>query len=410
MFFVALILSIVKSKVREGLISRIGTIKKTKYFFDKIEKDKIVYWFHCASHGEYEQVNPILSSLKEIQKNCIIITSFSSPAGYNNVIDKNIDLKIYLPLDFLWNTIRIIKIIRPQKLIFAEYDLWPNYIWTAKWLDIHTTLFSARFYHKNTKLLPTIKNFYKYIYSSLSAIYTISEKDNLILKKFLTRNYKGILRVLGSPRYDRVSIFSINSNIKSDKEKLIRPYRLIAGSVWPEDDEIILNVLIEKALLIEDFFFTWAPHEINIKYINDIKRKIFKAGLDPVLFSTIGKNNKHFKCIILDKIGYLANHYWSGNFAYIGGGFSSGIHNVMEPAIASLPIVFGPKYHNSHTAEELLKYGGGFEINSSDEFENILSNLIRNDNFYLKSSQSSSEVIYKNIGSATRVVRGILSD
>ena len=151
-FTVAIILSIFKTKVRESLRCRIGQIKKTKEFFNNVQNNNLVYWFHSASHGEFEQIHPILHSLKEIQRACIVVVSFSSPSGYKNVEDQNIDLKIYLPLDFLWNTIRILKVIRPQKLIFAEYDLWPNYIWTAKWMNIQTTLFSARFYKQFTKL------------------------------------------------------------------------------------------------------------------------------------------------------------------------------------------------------------------------------------------------------------------
>ena len=410
MFFIAIVLSIFRSKVREALRSRIGQIKKTKEFFNNVQNNNLVYWFHSASHGEFEQIHPILHNLKEIQGSSIIVVSFSSPSGYKNVEDENIDLKIYLPLDFLWNTIRILKDIRPQKLIFAEYDLWPNYIWTAKWMNIQTTLFSARFYKKTIKLRPVIKNFYKNVYSSVSAIYTISELDHVNLKKVLIRNYPGVLRVLGSPRYDRVKSISVKSNQNNKNIYTInRSFRLVAGSVWPEDDRIVLESLIELTLKIDKFSFTWAPHEPDSNYIKETTRKLFSYGLTPELLSNVvtGTNSK---CIIIDKIGYLARHYWGAKFAYIGGGFSTGVHNVMEPAIAKLPTIFGPKYHNSHTAEELIKYGGGFTVNSNNEFINVIKKLIQDDSFYSNSSLASSEVINRNLGSSSRVLRGILSD
>ncbi|MBE17906.1 MAG: hypothetical protein CMH79_04005 [Nitrospinae bacterium] len=410
MFFIAIVLSIFRSKVREALRSRIGQIKKTKEFFNNVQNNNLVYWFHSASHGEFEQIHPILHNLKEIQGSSIIVVSFSSPSGYKNVEDENIDLKIYLPLDFLWNTIRILKVIRPQKLIFAEYDLWPNYIWTAKWMNIQTTLFSARFYKKTIKLRPVIKNFYKNVYSSVSAIYTISELDHVNLKKVLIRNYPGVLRVLGSPRYDRVKSISVKSNQNNKNIYTInRSFRLVAGSVWPEDDRIVLESLIELTLKIDKFSFTWAPHEPDSNYIKETTRKLFSYGLTPELLSNVvtGTNSK---CIIIDKIGYLAKHYWGAKFAYIGGGFSTGVHNVMEPAIAKLPTIFGPKYHNSHTAEELIKYGGGFTVNSNNEFINVIKKLIQDDSFYSNSSLASSEVINRNLGSSSRVLRGILSD
>jgi len=409
-FLIAIVLSIFKRKVREAIFCRIGEIKKTKKFFSNIDNNKLIYWFHSASHGEFEQISPILHSLKEIHRGCIVVVSFSSPSGYKNVNNHNIDLKIYLPLDFLWNTTRILKVVRPQKLIFAEYDLWPNYIWTAKWMNIQTTLFSARFYKKTIKLRPIIKNFYKNVYSSVSAIYTISELDHVNLKKVLIRNYSGVLRVLGSPRYDRVKNIrpELNQNNKN-KYNFKRPFRLVAGSMWPDDDQIILEPLIQLALKIDEFSFTWVPHEPDLKYIKQINKKLSSAGLNPELLSRVdtGVNPKY---IIIDKIGYLSRHYWDAKFAYIGGGFSTGVHNVMEPAIASLPIIFGPKYHNSHTAEELIKSGGGFNINTRNEFLNVMNKLIKDENFCSNSSVASSEVIYNNLGSSSRVVRGIISD
>ena len=73
------------------------------------------------------------------------------------------------------------------------------------------------------------------------------------------------------------------------------------------------------------------------------------------------------KVIIVDSVGRLSQLYWDAQIAYIGGGFSSGIHNVMEPAIARLPVFFGPEYSSFHEAEELILKGGGFSIESGAE-------------------------------------------
>ena len=114
--------------------------------------------------------------------------------------------------------------------------------------------------------------------------------------------------------------------------------------------------------------------------------------------------------IIMDQVGYLSQLYWQGRVAYVGGGFTTGIHNVMEPAMARLPTIFGPKYHNSHAAEELLENGGGFTVNTKNEFRDTVNRLLDDQPFLLHSSTAATHVIHKNIGSATRVVRGILRD
>ena len=109
-------------------------------------------------------------------------------------------------------------------------------------------------------------------------------------------------------------------------------------------------------------------------------------------------------------MGRLSQLYWHGQIAYIGGGFSSGVHNVMEPAIARLPVFFGPKYNNFHEAEELIKKGGGFSIANGEEFYMQISSLLNEEDIFLGSSYSATNVVHDNLGSSTRIVRSLIHD
>ena len=60
------------------------------------------------------------------------------------------------------------------------------------------------------------------------------------------------------------------------------------------------------------------------------------------------------------------------SITYIGGGFcKSGIHNIIEPAAASNPVIFGPNFLNSNKldAQGLINISGGFSIESFNVFE-----------------------------------------
>ena len=56
----------------------------------------------------------------------------------------------------------------------------------------------------------------------------------------------------------------------------------------------------------------------------------------------------------------MSKLYWLSIITYIGGGFSNGIHNIMEPAVASNPIIFGPNHKKFSEADIVIKLGGGF--------------------------------------------------
>ena len=106
----------------------------------------------------------------------------------------------------------------------------------------------------------------------------------------------------------------------------------------------------------------------------------------------------------------MSQLYWDGQVAYIGGGFSSGVHNVMEPAIARLPVFFGPHYKNFIEAKELIADGGGFSIENGTDLYQGVKNLLEDRVAFIKASYAATEVIHRNLGSATRIVRSLIHD
>ena len=98
-FFVSLVLCIFNRKLFNGVKGRFKSKKILKDFLAQCQSNQI-YWFHAASLGEYEQIKPVLSGLKEIEPNAVFILSFFSPSGYEYVNDDQVDCKFYLPFDF----------------------------------------------------------------------------------------------------------------------------------------------------------------------------------------------------------------------------------------------------------------------------------------------------------------------
>jgi len=408
--FISLILCLFNRKIREGIIGRIKSYKHLKHFINSVGKNRLIYWFHVASLGEYEQARPVMSGLKEVEPHALFIMSFFSPSGYNHVDDDQIDCKIYLPMDFFWIIKKSLRLAKPKKLILAAYDVWPNLIWSAKSLGIHTSIFAAKFSKNTSKSTVIIRQFYKSVYNQISTIYTISDKDYNQLAKILFPSIKPIIRVLGNPRYDQVKQKSDKFTEQRTKSVLLRPKRLLIGSAHIEDEDILLGPIITLMTNIEDLSLIWAPHEPSHQNIEKIKNYFISKSLSVELLGNKEPDNIDTKVIIVDSVGRLSQLYWAGQIAYVGGGFSSGVHNVMEPAIARLPIFFGPKYDNFPEALELIKVNGASCIKDGNDFILGVNNLFKDNNYFLKASYAATDVIHRNLGSATRIVRGIIHD
>ena len=93
--------------------------------------------------------------------------SFTSPSGYDNAHCDLIDLKFYMPFDFFWTVNRALDIVCPDKVIFASYDYWPNFLWISSLKGIYTKIFAYRFKQSTFKIFPVIRNFFLRAYTDL---------------------------------------------------------------------------------------------------------------------------------------------------------------------------------------------------------------------------------------------------
>ncbi len=398
-------------KLRDGLFGRFQTRKVLKNYLNELNGDEIIYWFHASSHGEFLQTKPVLLGLKEVEPHAKLIVSFFSPSGYQHVNDESIDCKIYLPLDFYWTVKSALRLVRPEKLIFAAYDIWPNLIWAAKELGIPTVLFAARFKKGTGKLLPVVRNFYHHVYKDFHSIYTITKTDHNHLQLMLENSSNTTVRVFGNPRYDHVKSTADKFTTEHTKSVLSRKKRIIFASIHDEDERIIYESVLRLLNDYESLSILWVPHEPIPSVIDASVQRFEELGFKVSVFSKQTPYDKDDpKVIVVDVVGVLSHLYWDGIIAYVGGGFSTGIHNVMEPAIARLPILFGPKYKNFHEAEELIKSGGGWSIENGEELFDKINILLSDDSKIIPASFAATDVIHRNVGAATRVVRGIIRD
>ena len=397
-------------KIREGLKGRFQTYKRLKLFFEKKHNRHNVYWFHAASLGEFYQIKPIIEGMKKIKKENVMFISFSSPSGMNYAFSDAIDLKFYLPFDFPWTIQKVLSLVKPKKVIFATYDIWPNFVWFCKTKNIHLNVMSAKIGHHSIKYRPVIMNFYKSLYKLFDTIYTITEKDKNRFEKMLGSKVNPIVSALGNPRFDKIfneskEFIETKPTIK-DREQII-----LIGSSHSRDDLILFPALINLMIDFPELRIIHAPHEPDYNYLRNIKDTYSKFGHDSIILEDLESiESSKENIIIVGEVGFLSKLYWLSIITYIGGGFSAGIHNIMEPAVASNPVVFGPRHQKFSEAELILNLGGGFCVYDSNTVESTFKKLLSDKPLLEKSGKASLNLILKNTGSSEKIINGILLD
>ena len=328
-----------------------------------------VYWFHCASLGEFEQARPLIEKLKGL-KPCKVVITFFSPSGYE--IRKNYelaDLIVYLPKDNKKNAKRILKAINPSKIFFVKYEFWPNFLLEANRQNIPTYLISGVF-RKNQIFFKWYGGFMRQVLKSFNKIFLQNLKSQVLLDQINIQS-----KVTGDTRYDRVMQNALSVKSFPLIEAFINHQpTLVVGSCWAEDEAVIFPILNERT----ELKMIVAPHEIDDKHITSIEEQLNKSSIRYSQLNQVDDAGQ-FEVLIIDNIGMLMHLYQYAKIAYIGGAFGKGLHNILEPASFGVPVVFGDNYAKFPEAFQFIDEGIGFPVSNSKEFKGILETLLKKD-------------------------------
>ena len=362
-------------------------------------KDKQnIICFHCASLGEFEQAKPLIERIKTEYSNVTILLSFFSPSGYENKKNDPIaDIITYLPADTPCQVKKFLKIVKPTAFFFIKYEFWYNLMQQLYLQKIPFFYVSAIFRPSQIFFKKSGKWFARQLQKS-SFFFVQNEISKQLLFQIGINN----VEISGDTRFDRVNAiaeqpFELQTiNSFKDNKKL-----LIAGSSWRVDERILIDVF-------EHFKDTYkliiAPHHIEKKNIQEILTLFNRYKT--ILYSEIDDKTdiENFQIVIIDTIGLLSKLYRYAAIAYVGGGFETGLHNILEAAVFGVPVFFGPQYQKFNEAIELTSRGGAFSIHNSMEMIEKIQEFEIHEDHYEHTCRISRQYIKENLGAVEKIV------
>ncbi|MBD3225657.1 MAG: hypothetical protein GF313_13090, partial [Caldithrix sp.] len=361
---------------------------------------------HAASMGEFEHIKPLVIKLSEFEKYPVIVTFFS-PSAYEHVKRfSGVDLIVYLPFDFAFTWKRFYKHLSPKALIISKHDAWPNQVWEAKKHNLPVYLVNASLNDQSSRIRWPARFLFNSIYSSVTQICTISNEDRQTFEKYFNN-----IRVdyVGDTKFDQVLI---RKERALRQEPLLPEYWqsasrvILLGSVWKEDGDHIFPAVSEVLENHEDIKCIIVPHQPEEAFVQQIKSQFNTCK--PVRFTELNQGSAENRVMIVDKIGVLADLYQYAFLAYVGGSFRQGIHNVMEPAVYGIPVLFGPVHLNSFEAKQLVLRKGALVVSSTDDTFKILQRFITNRDAQKKVGKKAYEFAKENTGATEKIVQLII--
>jgi 3-deoxy-D-manno-octulosonic-acid transferase len=381
-------------------------IEGRKNIFERIEealentpKDKSgkIAWFHCASLGEFEQGRPVIEEFRSRFPSYKILLTFFSPSGYE--VRKNYtgaDWIFYLPADTIQNAETFISLVKPHMAFFIKYEYWYNYM---------RILHQKPFYIISAIFRPG-QHFFKWYGSwfrnQIRHVTWFFLQDHESAKLLLEKGINSF-SITGDTRFDRVFAISRHPHSFPLVEKFCEDSQVIlAGSTWPEDEEILFPMIMKSG---SSQRFIIAPHETHPERISSLVSRL----KIPVLKYSEARNENvlDFRILIIDSVGILAHLYQYSDIAYIGGGFGSGIHNILEAAAFGIPVIFGPNYEKFREAKELISLGGAFTISDTNQFIQYANRLLGSADEYSGCAETCRKYVHEHHGATEKIMEKI---
>ena len=237
---------------------------------------------------------------------------------------------------------------------------------------------------------------FKFIKISITHFFVQNkESKNLLASHNITN-----CTLMGDSRFDSVnSLLDQNNEIKNIKDFIGDKICFVAGSIWKEDESIMIDSINEN----NNLAWILAPHQINKKQIKKFQDKL---KCESIIHSNLNQNNiTTAKVLIIDSIGLLTRLYSYSDISYVGGGMgNSGLHNILEPAIFKSPILIGKNYLNFPEAKNLIAENGAISVKDAKEFKLILNELIENKRERIEMGKINFNYIKSNLGTTKNVI------
>lgn len=401
---------LLRPRYRLGFAQRFG-------FFPPNVLDRFItqapLWVHAPSVGELLATRRFLHALKQAFPTNPVLLSCLTPTAYATAHEQvpEADAIIYFPLDHPWIIARVLRRLTPRAFLFTETEMWPNFLSTLQRKGIPTVLVSGRFSVRASVRYRLLFPLFTPIFRNLTrgCMQTQADADRLIQAGAPSAR----VIVTGNFKVDGITEKSTRGKEILAEMGLTDRVLLVGASTHPGEETLLLNAFRRLRVAVPQLLLLLAPrHPQRFAEVEQILKaggyRYHKRSQQLNLAPT------EVEVFLLDTLGELVSFYPGAALAFVGGSLSKGPggHSVIEPALAQVPVCFGPYTRNFATVvEELLRDGGGFVVRDEESFRQHALPLLTDERRRQEAGARAFAIIQRGQGAVERtlvVVRSVI--
>jgi len=391
-------------KYRSGLKERFGQVPEHLHCSDI----KPTIWVHAVSVGEVKAIIELVSRLRLRLPQHRVVVSTTTDTGQKfarkQFGDENV---FYFPLDFAFAIRPYLRVLRPQLMVLAETELWPNFLRLVKAEGSQVAVVNARISDQSWPRYRRFRGLLKKTLSAVDVFLTQSEEDSRRLKELGASPDR--VAVTGNLKFDvqAPALPPIVSSLKNTFSESGAGPIFVCGSTVEDEEPLLLrafeNILAShpKAVMI------LAPRhperfESVAKLLADLGIKFWKRSLWAGTRIADG-------VLLIDTIGELSALYSLADVAFVGGSLvPRGGHNIIEPAQYGVPIVVGNHTENFRDIVQLFRSRDAVRIVGPAELPLVFLELVGNEDARIALGRRAAETLQSQTGATQRTVEALV--
>ena len=365
-------------------------------------------WLHAVSVGEVNLLAPLLSRWEQLYPDWECVISTTTLAGYALARKRYAPRTVfYCPLDFTWSVRRALRRIRPNLLVLAELELWPNLVTAARRAGVKVAIINGRLSDKSLRG-----------YRRIAAVArrTLEQVDLIAVQN---EEYAQRFRQLGAPP----AVVSVTGSIKFDGALTERrnPATLrlaalagiqdadavfLAGSTQETEESLAVDVFAKLVTTHPNLRLTLVPR--HAERFDEVARMLDKSGHVWQRRSTLDSEglNPNSRILLVDVIGELGAWWGTAIIAFVGGSLGKrGGQNMIEPAAYGTAVSFGPNTWNFRdVVAMLLARDAAVVVKDGLEMEAFVRRCLEDQEFADNLGRRARALVLEQVGAADRTV------
>ena len=398
---------LLRKKYRRSFPARLGI---APYTLRESLSEARPIWVHALSVGEVLSAVPLVNRLRSEFPEVPVFLSTATETGQDMALlrlSSRVSACFFMPLDLGFVVRHTVRRVNPRLFVLVETDLWPNLIHTLSNSGIPAAFVNVRIsdgtlagYRRAKPLIRRVLNEFRILapqtLSDARRLTTLGADEERIT---ITGNLKFDVEVSELSDLERIEL-SRSLGFEVSERRV-----WVAGSTHPGEEELVFQTFRSLSQAFPDLLLVLAPRDRE--RFDAVHRQAVQEG-----FSVSRRSESPSpgaEVIILDTFGELSAVYGLADVAFVGGSLvPRGGHNLLEPAVHGVPVLFGPHTEDFRDmASALERKKAGIRVANAEELLKGVEGFLRDGKTAAEYGDRGREFVLANRGAVAQTIDGI---